>query len=78
MRNTGSRIAHGPPSWVQDCAGVVGVIEELKCRARSLQQQGRALDRLVGRLEAAAEADAAETGVRAPACQRSHVSTTYC
>ena len=36
---------------------MVGVVEELKCRAHSLQQQGRALEKLVNRLEAAAEGD---------------------
>ena len=46
---------------------MVGVIEELKCRAHSLQQQGRALEKLVDGLEAAAEGDIEETGMQMPA-----------
>ncbi|CAL5220217.1 g2193 [Coccomyxa viridis] len=44
----------------EDCTAMVGVIEELKCRAHSLQQQGRALEKLVDRLEGSADGDSAE------------------
>ncbi len=46
---------------------MVGVIEELKCRAHSLQQQGRALEKLVDRLEGSADGDSAEAGGCLPA-----------
>ena len=42
------------PDALQDCTGVVSAVEQLKCRAQSLQQQVLALEKDVDRVKEAA------------------------
>ena len=45
---------------VQDCLGRVSLLEQLKCRARSLHRQADSLGEEIDRLEVAAAAESAQ------------------
>ena len=53
---------HWPESLqcVQDCLGRVSLLEQLKCRARSLQREADSLEEEIDRLEVAAAAEGAQ------------------
>ena len=46
--------------YVQDCLGRVSLLEQLKCRAHSLQRQADSLEEEIDRLEVAAAAESAQ------------------
>ena len=46
--------------YVQDCLGRVSLLEQLKCRARSLHRQADSLGEEIDRLEVAAAAESAQ------------------
>ena len=48
---------------LQDCTAVPGVIEQLKCKARSLRQEMLVLEKEVERLEEATEGEVAPKGI---------------
>ena len=45
---------------VQNCLGMISLLEQLKCRARTLQRQADSLEEEIDRLEVAAAAESAQ------------------